>query len=224
MKVNNKSENKTKKGDGDELYNKDGVGIGGDSSNGVCDPQADGEKGDIHTNGRGGDCGAGADNTDDGGATGNSGDGENGGNSGLSAEEKYAELNDKFLRLAAEYDNYRKRTAKEKEQLTSFVVSQTLSKLLPIADSLEAAIAQKDANVEQLAQGVEKVSTLFTDTLKGLGVEEIDTTQGFDPNFHNAIMHVENAELAENSIVEVYQKGYKFQDKVIRVATVSVAN
>lgn len=117
-------------------------------------------------------------------------------------------LKDRLLRLTAEYDNYRKRTAKEKEGIYTDACTDVLKELLPVADNLERALAV-DGNVEDLKKGVEMTIKGFLNSLEKLGVEEIDTTNGFDPNLHQAISVVEDANLNSNDVAQVYQKGYK---------------
>ena len=131
-------------------------------------------------------------------------------------------LKDRLLRLTAEYDNYRKRTAKEKEGIYTDACTDVLKEILPVADNLERAIAV-DGTVEDLKKGVEMTIKGFINSLEKLGVEEIDTNNGFDPNFHQAISVVEDANLSTNDIAQVYQKGYKRGDKVIRYSMVTVA-
>ena len=141
-----------------------------------------------------------------------------------SLEQQLAEQNDKYMRLAAEYDNFRKRTARERESLTAFVVSETVQKFLPVLDSLQLADAHRDGNPEDILAGLDKVLEALNATLASLGLTEIDTSGEFDPNLHNAVMHVEDESLPKNSIVEVFQKGYLYQGKVVRHAMVKVAN
>lgn len=131
-------------------------------------------------------------------------------------------LKDRLLRLTAEYDNYRKRTAKEKEGIYTDACTDVLKELLPVADNLERALAV-DGNVEDLKKGVEMTIKGFLNSLEKLGVEEIDTTNGFDPNLHQAISVVEDANLNSNEVAQVYQKGYKKGEKVIRYSMVTVA-
>ena len=141
-----------------------------------------------------------------------------------SLEQQLAEQNDKYMRLAAEYDNFRKRTARERESLTAFVVSETVQKFLPVLDSLQLADAHRDGNPEDILAGLDKVLEALNATLTSLGLTEIDASGEFDPNLHNAVMHVEDESLPKNSIVEVFQKGYLYQGKVVRHAMVKVAN
>ena len=131
-------------------------------------------------------------------------------------------LKDRLLRLTAEYDNYRKRTAKEKEGIYTEACTDVLKEVLPVADNLERALAV-DGNVEDLKKGVEMTIKGFLNSLQKLGVEEIDTTNGFDPNVHQAISVVEDANLNTNDVAQVYQKGYKKGEKVIRYSMVTVA-
>ena len=131
-------------------------------------------------------------------------------------------LKERLLRLTAEYDNYRKRTAKEKEGIYTDACTDVLKEILPVADNLERALAV-DGNVEDLKKGVEMTIKGFLNSLEKLGVEEIDTTNGFDPNLHQAISVVEDANLNSNDVAQVYQKGYKKGEKVIRYSMVTVA-
>ncbi|MBS6183868.1 MAG: nucleotide exchange factor GrpE [Clostridium celatum] len=131
-------------------------------------------------------------------------------------------LKDRLLRLTAEYDNYRKRTAKEKEGIYTDACTDVLKELLPVADNLERALAV-EGSVEDLKKGVEMTIKGFLNSLEKLGVEEIDTTNGFDPNLHQAISVVEDANLNTNDVAQVYQKGYKKGEKVIRYSMVTVA-
>lgn len=131
-------------------------------------------------------------------------------------------LKERLLRLTAEYDNYRKRTAKEKEGIYTDACTDVLKEVLPVADNLERALAV-DGNVEDLKKGVEMTIKGLLSSLEKLGVEEIDTTNGFDPNVHQAISVVEDANLNSNDVAQVYQKGYKKGEKVIRYSMVTVA-
>ena len=135
-----------------------------------------------------------------------------------------ADVNDKYLRLAAEYDNYRKRTAKEKESIYGDAKADTIKPLLAVYDNLERGIAQYDeADVHR--QGLELILRQFSEALTKLGVTEIEAKgQPFDPEKHNAVMHVEDEEAGENTVVEVFQKGFMLGDKVLRFAMVKVAN
>lgn len=137
---------------------------------------------------------------------------------------EYAALNDKYLRLCAEYDNFRKRSQKEKDSLYADIKAETLKKFLPVYDNLVRALEQSTED-EAYRRGVEMIMTQFNTTMEKLGVTEIESLgQKFDPAFHNAVMHVEDAEKGENEIVEVFQKGFLMGDKVIRFAMVKVAN
>ena len=135
-----------------------------------------------------------------------------------------ADVNDKYLRLAAEYDNYRKRTAKEKESVYGDAKADTIKPLLAVYDNLERGIAQYDES-DVHRQGLELILRQFTETLTKLGVTEIEAKgQPFDPGLHNAVMHVEDETAGENTVVEVFQKGFMLGDKVLRFAMVKVAN
>ena len=132
-------------------------------------------------------------------------------------------LKDRLMRLSAEYDNFRKRTSKEKEGIYTDACVDVLKELVPVLDNLERAVAV-DGSVEDLKKGVEMTIKGFKTSLEKLGVEEIDTTSGFDPNFHQAVMHVQDENFEKNSVAEVFLKGYKRNDKIIRYTMVKVAN
>ena len=135
-----------------------------------------------------------------------------------------AEAADKYLRLAAEYDNYRKRTVKEKESAWSEAKAQTVAAFLPVYDNLERALKQETAD-EAYKKGVEMTMTGLLKALEGLGVKEIPAEgQSFDPNVHNAVMHIDDEALGENVVAEVFQTGFTLGEKVIRFAMVKVAN
>ena len=139
-------------------------------------------------------------------------------------EEKYNAERDSHLRLAAEYDNYRKRTAKEKEQSYANGKADAVAKLLPVYDNLERALAQETQDAA-FKKGVEMTMTELVKIFTGLGVEIFGNVgEEFDPNLHNAVMHTENPDLGENAISMVFQKGFKIGDKVVRFAMVQVAN
>ena len=139
-------------------------------------------------------------------------------------DEKLAQAEEKYLRLAAEYDNYRKRTAKEKESAWTNAKAQTVAAFLPVYDNLERALKQQTTD-EAYAKGVEMTMKGLQDALAGLGVEVIPALgETFDPNRHNAVMHVEDDTAGENTVVEVFQQGFTCGDKVIRFAMVKVAN
>ncbi len=141
--------------------------------------------------------------------------------------EKADEYLDKFQRTLAEYDNFRKRTLKEKEQLITEAKFYTVSALLPIMDNLERAEAAAENENEDnpLKTGLLMIIRSAKDAFANMGVEEIEALNAkFDPNFHNAVMHIEDENIEENTIVEVFQKGYKSGDKVLRPSMVKVAN
>ncbi|MBQ7894997.1 MAG: nucleotide exchange factor GrpE [Oscillospiraceae bacterium] len=138
--------------------------------------------------------------------------------------DEMAILNDKYLRVCAEYDNFRRRSQKEREALYGDVRADVVSKFLPVYDNLERALKQSTED-EAYRKGVEMIMTQFVSTLEKLGIEAIECLgQTFDPNFHNAVMHVDDEEKGENEIVEEFQKGFKMGDKVIRFSVVKVAN
>ena len=131
---------------------------------------------------------------------------------------------DKYLRLCAEYDNFRKRSQKEKDAIYTDVRAITLISFLPVYDNLLRAINQPTED-EAYKKGVEMIRAQFKATMEKLGVTEMDCLgQKFDPAFHNAVMHVDDEEKGENEIVEVFQQGFMLGDKVIRFAMVKVAN
>ena len=139
-------------------------------------------------------------------------------------EQKYNEEHDSYLRLAADYDNFRKRTQKEKEQSYGNGKADAIEKLLPVYDNLERALNQPTEDAAY-KKGVEMTMTQLVGILNGLGVEIYGQNgDAFDPNLHNAVMHTEDAEAAENTITQVFQKGFKMGDKIIRFAMVQVAN
>lgn len=139
------------------------------------------------------------------------------------AKKETEELNEKYLRMLAEYDNFRKRSAKEREGIYADAYADALTSVLPVLDNLERADACKESDA--LAKGLELTLKSFRETLAKMGVEEIETEgKPFDPNLHNAVMHVEDESFGESEIVEVLMKGYKKGDKVIRYAMVKVAN
>ena len=139
-------------------------------------------------------------------------------------EEKYNAEHDSYLRLAADYDNFRKRTAKEKEQSYSNGKADAVEKLLPVYDNLERALNQPTQD-EAYKKGVEMTMTQLVGIFAGLGVEIFGNVgDQFDPNIHNAVMHTEDDSLGENTISQVFQKGFKIGDKIVRFAMVQVAN
>ena len=139
-------------------------------------------------------------------------------------ESEKAALNDKFLRVCAEYDNFRRRSQKEKDALYGDIKANTVQQFLPVYDNLERALKQSTED-EAYRKGVEMIMAQFETTLEKLGVREIPSLgETFNPDLHNAVMHVEDEEKGENEIVEVFQKGFMLNDKVIRFAMVKVAN
>ena len=139
-------------------------------------------------------------------------------------EEKYNAERDAHLRIAAEYDNYRKRTVKEKEASYGNGKADAVAKMLPVYDNLERALNQDTADAAY-KKGVEMTMNELVKIFTSLGVEIFGQVgETFDPNLHNAVMHIENEELGENTISQVFQKGFKIGDKVVRFAMVQVAN
>ena len=132
--------------------------------------------------------------------------------------------NDKYLRLAAEYDNYRKRTTKEKEGIYADAKLDTVKPFLDVADNLDRAVSLFEEG-DPHRQGVELIAKQLSAVLEKLGVTEIEALgQPFDPEKHNAVMHIEDESFGENTVAEVFQKGYQMGDKVVRFAMVKVAN
>ena len=139
-------------------------------------------------------------------------------------EEKYNAERDAHLRVAAEFDNFRKRTLKEKEQSYGNGKADAVEKLLPVYDNLERALNQVCED-EAYKKGVEMTMTQLVGIFSGLGVEIFGNVgDAFDPNFHNAVMHTEDENFGENTICQVFQKGFKLGEKIIRFAMVQVAN
>ena len=139
-------------------------------------------------------------------------------------EEKYNAEHDSYLRLAADYDNFRKRTAKEKEASYTNGKADAVAKLLPVYDNLERALNQQTEDAAY-KKGVEMTMTELVKIFTALGVEIFGNVgETFDPNLHNAVMHCEDESLGENMIAMVFQKGFKIGDKVVRFAMVQVAN
>ena len=130
---------------------------------------------------------------------------------------------DRLLRITAEYENFRKRTAKEKEGIYADACVDVLKEVIPTVDNLERALAV-DGSVEDLKKGIEMTIKGFQTSLEKLGVEEISVEEGFDPNMHQAVMHIQDENYDKNVVAEVFLKGYKKGDKVIRYSMVKVAN
>lgn len=142
-----------------------------------------------------------------------------------------SEANDKYLRLAAEFDNFKKRSQKEKDSIYPDAVCDTVEKLLAVLDNLERAAAYDQSSPESskdndgaLTAGVAMIAKQFTDILEKMGVTVIPTDIPFDPNLHNAVMHEDNPDLGESVITDVFMKGYQMGEKVIRYSVVKVAN
>ena len=139
-------------------------------------------------------------------------------------EEKYNAEHDAYLRLAADYDNFRKRTVKEKDAAYGHGKADAVEKLLPVYDNLERALNQETADAAY-KKGVEMTMNQLVGIFTGLGVEIFGNVgETFDPNIHNAVMHTEDAEAEENTITQVFQKGFRLGEKVVRFAMVQVAN
>lgn len=142
-------------------------------------------------------------------------------------DEKIEELTDRLTRQMAEFDNFRKRTEKEKSQMYEIGAKDIIEKILPVVDNFErglAAVAEDDKE-DPFVQGMDKIYKQLMTTLDGIGVKPIEAVgQEFNPDFHNAVMHEENEEAGENTITEEFQKGYMYRDSVVRHSMVKVAN
>ena len=140
-------------------------------------------------------------------------------------QKQLAEKSDQLLRIAAEYDNFRKRSQREKDALYTDCKASVIKELLPVADNFDRIFANPDITFEDYKKGVEMTFKQFENVFKDLKVESFgEEGEEFDPNFHNAVMHSEDENLGENVITNVFAKGYKIGDKVIRPAMVAVAN
>ena len=140
-------------------------------------------------------------------------------------DEKITELNNRLMRLQADFDNFRRRTAGEKEQLSGFVTAGVVGKFLKVLDNFERAeaSAEKISDLESLLTGMKQIRRQFEETFKELGVEEIVAQDAkFDPNFHEAVMRGQNPDLEDETIDMVFEKGYKLHDRVIRHSKVRV--
>ena len=138
--------------------------------------------------------------------------------------DELASTKDMLLRTAAEFDNFKRRTEKEKADIASFVKADVVKALLPVADNIERA-GQSDRDSADYVKGLEMIIKQLTDSLDRLGLKKIEAEGAeFDPNFHEAVMHVEDENFGENVVVQVLQKGYKIGNTVIRAAMVKVAN
>lgn len=137
-----------------------------------------------------------------------------------------ADMKDRYMRLLAEYDNFRKRTAKERDSLYSDAVIEVAKEWLPVIDNIERAIAYSADNGQKISEGMEKILKQGQEVLAKLGIEEIMCERGtcFDPNFHAAVAHIEDDELGEQAVSQVFLKGYKIGERVIRHSLVQTAN
>ena len=142
-------------------------------------------------------------------------------------EAKIKEANDKYARLFAEFDNYRKRSEKEKSQRYDFGVKDTIDKILPVLDNFERGLAAvtEEQKSDSFVQGMEMIYKQLLKVLEDIGVKPIEAVgKEFNPDFHNAVMHVDDPEVGENIVVEEFQKGYIYKDHVVRYSMVKVAN
>lgn len=142
-------------------------------------------------------------------------------------DEKIEELNDRIMRNMAEFDNFRKRSEREKAQMFEMGVKDIVEKILPVVDSFERGLmtVSEENKEDAFVAGMEKIYKQFKKTLEDAGITEMDAEgKPFDPNFHNAVMHVEDENYGENVVVQVLQKGYMYRDTVVRYAMVKVAN
>lgn len=141
------------------------------------------------------------------------------------AKEETAALNDKYLRLCAEYDNFKKRTVREKEAIYVDAAADAIKELLPVMDNLKRAIDSISDKESDIYKGVEMVYKQTEEIFKKLGVCETKAVgEEFNPELHNAVMHIEDENITENTVVEEFQKGYTYKDKVLRYSMVKVAN
>lgn len=136
------------------------------------------------------------------------------------------ELNDKYMRLLAEFDNFKKRTQKEKIQIYTDAAADVVEAVLPVFDNLQRAFStEADGDAKTVLDGIKLIEKQFEDVLKSIGVSQIEAVgQKFDPEMHNAVMHIEDEGFEDNIIVEEFAKGYKYKEKVIRHSMVKVAN
>ena len=142
-------------------------------------------------------------------------------------DEKIEELTDRLTRQMAEFDNFRKRTEKEKSQMYEVGAKDIIEKILPVVDNFERGLdaVKEEEKEDPFVQGMEKVYKHLVTTLEGIEVKPIEAVgQPFDPNFHNAVMHVEDENFGENIVAEEFQKGYTYRDSVVRHSMVKVAN
>ncbi|MBQ6264191.1 MAG: nucleotide exchange factor GrpE [Clostridia bacterium] len=140
-------------------------------------------------------------------------------------EKQLEEQKDLYLRLRAEYDNFRKRSQKEKEDVHTTARADVIKNILPVLDNFERAAGNSEASFEDYRKGMEMIYTQFLEILEKTGVESFgEPGDAFDPNMHNAVMHIESEDFGENELAQVFQKGYKIGNTVVRFATVQVAN
>ena len=140
-------------------------------------------------------------------------------------KDQAARQEEKYLRLAAEYDNFRKRTAKEKEAIWNDAKADAALAFLPVYDNLERALKPRRLQTRRIQKGVEMTMNQLKTVLEKLGITEIEALgQPFDPALHNAVMHIEDENFGENTVAEVFQAGFRLGDKVVRFAMVKVAN
>lgn len=140
-------------------------------------------------------------------------------------EKSLKDANDKFLRTLAEYDNYRKRSVREKEQAYADSKASVLTEFLPVLDNFERAAGNKDASLEDYQKGIDMIFNQLTEIFKKQGAESFgEAGDVFDPNIHSAVMHIEDSEQPENTVTDVFSKGYKLGDKILRPAVVKVVN
>ena len=140
-------------------------------------------------------------------------------------QQELDEKNEQFLRLCAEYDNFRKRSQKEKQDIYTSSQAEIVKELLPVLDNFDRAAENKECSFEDYKKGIDLIFTQLGEILKKLGIEAYGARgDEFDPNIHNAVMTVEDPELGENQVASVFSKGYKLGDRIIREAVVQVAN
>ncbi len=140
-------------------------------------------------------------------------------------EQQLAEQKEQYLRLAAEYDNYRKRTQREKDALNGEIKVSVIGEFLTVLDNFERASVNADSDFDSYRKGIEMIFAQFGDILKKLGAEPFgEVGEAFDPSMHNAVMHIESEDFGESTVAQVFAKGYRCGERIIRCATVQVAN
>ncbi len=142
-----------------------------------------------------------------------------------SLKEELQKQKDTYMRILAEYDNFRKRSAAEKTAVYNNAVSDAVNAILPVADNINRALSQENSSAEDLKKGVEMICNQFNQSFEKLGITAVgEIGESFNPDIHNAVSHIDSEDFEENVVCEVFQKGYKLNDKIVRHAMVQVAN